>query len=432
MSIARGRGRFKEQGKGGLELLSLSLTAILIVKPFWKLMAMCGTRKYLTGTIQRLFPGAYGDVLMYFDMDSDNDNNIDFNTHVRDDTRSRNCGTNAEPEPKSFVAITIDDGLSRGGPGTSMTKDVLDVLKRYNATATFFVCTDYVKIGSESKNGSGSDGNGDGDGDCDCDGDGDVGNNDQRDEIISLLSQGHELGNHMQADLHFHYHKLQPKDFEIKLKEAEDLLEEMRNLPSTKAAPTPKPTPRWYRPPQGIMTTKMKETVDKMGLSSVFGDCYCDDWKFAQDVDKFVTANNHNICNNSSSISNNIVDGNSINVRNENKQFKKQGDDDHDNEEEDVKNDICRTIMRGIGKLMLSQAQPGSIAIFHMPERGFREGTIYALEEFLRVAKEERGWRCCSLTNALRLHEERLLLENGDKKNSPVINNDNDKVTDKK
>merc|ERR1712232_1058523 len=100
------------------------------------------------------------------------------------------------------------------------------------------------------------------------------------------------------------------------------------------------------------MGTSMKESVGKMRLSHVLGDCYCDDWKFAQDSDTFMEVDGD-------------VGGSYISN----------------------KGDIGRATMRSLGKLMLTQAQPGSIAIFHMPERGFREGTIHTLEEFLRGAQ---------------------------------------------
>ena len=42
------------------------------------------------------------------------------------------------------VALTIDDGLSRGGAATSLTSEVLALLKSHGAHATFFVCSDYL------------------------------------------------------------------------------------------------------------------------------------------------------------------------------------------------------------------------------------------------------------------------------------------------
>merc|ERR1711976_480602 len=128
----------------------------------------------------------------------------------------------------------------------------------------------------------------------------------------------------------------------------------------------------WFIAPQFIMTAQMKESVDKLGLTSVLGDVYCDDWKFAEDVDKFLKEQHERSTSSTSTSTSQVA---------------LTGDA------------TCRTVMEDIGKLLLSQAQPGSIAILHMPEKGFREGLIYTLEEFLRGA-QERGWECCSLTDA--------------------------------
>jgi hypothetical protein len=47
---------------------------------------------------------------------------------------------------------------------------------------------------------------------------------------------------------------------------------------------------------------------------------------------------------------------------------------------------------------MLKQLQPGgSIAIFHMPQRGFREASLEALRAFLEGSKR-RNMRCIKLT----------------------------------
>merc|ERR1712232_623335 len=157
-----------------------------------------------------------------------------------------------------------------------------------------------------------------------------------RDDVTYLLQQGHELGNHMQADLPFHYYKLSKRDFQTQLKEAEEELEKLRKISYGYGGGHKHETQtRWFRAPQGIITNKMKRCLEEEGLQNVLCDCYCDDWKFAEDMD---------------------------------------GSND----------EKCREVMKGIGEVMLTQAQPGSIACFHMPEKGLREGTIYALDHFLQ------------------------------------------------
>ena len=219
-----------------------------------------------------------------------------------------------------LVALTIDDGLSRGGPPTSMTRAVLQLLKKYEATATFFVCTDYLEG--------------------------------QREDVSLLLQDGHELGNHMQADLPFHYHRLEKEEFQRLLVAANVALEELEQTVHKDGQET-NLRQRWFRAPQGLLTTEMKQALDNQMMKHALGDCYCDDWKFAQDMD---------------SISN---------------------------------QDKCRAVMKEVAQIMLSQADKGSIAIFHMPERGFRQGLLYALEYFLQGI-QERDWKCCTLSA---LHE---------------------------
>jgi peptidoglycan-N-acetylglucosamine deacetylase len=262
-----------------------SLANRMIVKPFWKVAAWWGMRR-LTGTLQSTFE-AYRETLTHFDTFS------------------------------PLVALTIDDGLCRGGPTTSLTRHVLEVLKQYEATATFFVCTDYLQ--------------------------------DQRDDVEMLLQNGHELGNHMQADLPFHYHRLDRQEFQRQLCAANLVLHELEQT-HQREGQEPKKRQRWFRAPQGILTTEMKQALSNQNMKHVLGDCYCDDWKFAQDMD---------------------------------------GTSDQNK---------CRAVMKDVAELMLSQADKGSIAIFHMPEIGFREGTLYALEYFLQ-GMQERGWKCRSLSD---------------------------------
>ncbi|CAB9523885.1 Polysaccharide deacetylase [Seminavis robusta] len=277
-----------------------SLTNQMIVKPFWKAATWFGIRK-LTGTLQG-FVGPYSDTLTHFDTTA------------------------------PIVALTIDDGLSRGGPDVSMVQDVLQVLKKYDATATFFVCTEYVE--------------------------------DQQDDVMALLEAGHELGNHMQEDLSMHYFRLPKEEFQKQLRDVNQVLDELEQRQQQKSTENSVGTRnlRWFRAPQGILTSSMKQAMDDapIPMQHVLGDCYSDDWKFAQDMDSTTP--------------------------------------------EDFDAENCRAVMDEIGQVMLKQAQEGSIAIFHMPQRGFRQGTLYALEYFLQGI-QDRGWKCCSLTNMQQMIE---------------------------
>lgn len=83
---------------------------------------------------------------------------------------------------------------------------------------------------------------------------------------------------------------------------------------------------------RGLLTETMQQVLIEEGnMRHVLGDCYCDDWRFAADVDG-----------------------------------------------ETVSAEQRKQHMKHVADLMLSQVQPGSIAILHMPERGFREGTLDA------------------------------------------------------
>ncbi|CAE8627548.1 unnamed protein product, partial [Polarella glacialis] len=49
------------------------------------------------------------------------------------------------PAVRGVVALTIDDGLCRQGPGKAVVAEVLDALRQHQAKATFFVCSEYLK-----------------------------------------------------------------------------------------------------------------------------------------------------------------------------------------------------------------------------------------------------------------------------------------------
>ena len=234
----------------------------LLIKIFWNLVSSLGVRR-IAGVLKRVVP-AYRDTIFFF------------------------------PECTGFVALTIDDGLSRGGPSTSLASQLCALLRSYNAHATFFVCTEYTTT----------------------------------DDARRILADGHELGNHLAEDVSGYYAKLNRNDFEAELQRANKALDEMDGGVRT----------RWFRAPQGVMTRHMKEVVEENGMRHVLGDAYCDDWAFA----------------------------------------------DSDN--------------RHVAPLMLSQLHSGgSIAVFHMPERGFREKSLDAIEQFLEGATA-KGLQCITLS----------------------------------
>ena len=134
-----------------------------------------------------------------------------------------------------LVALSIDDGLSRGGKETSLTKEVQELLKRFDATCTFFCCSSYLEG--------------------------------LHDEAGSLVAAGHEFGNHMCED-RSGYSKLPADEFDAELRAATTVIEQLPGAPRV----------RWFRAPQGIYTDRMRKVVQDHNLRHAIGDAYCDDW----------------------------------------------------------------------------------------------------------------------------------------------------------
>jgi peptidoglycan/xylan/chitin deacetylase (PgdA/CDA1 family) len=233
---------------------------------------------------------------------------------------------------------------------SSMVQEVCTILKEYgnNAKATFFVCTDYTKV----------------------------------EEAQIVLQNGHELGNHLQKDVSGYYCNLSKQDFRTVLLEANQFLEQdvlfsSGSITSTTVATDENDTEeeentiispqlvdkhphqssstkiKWFRAPQGRMSVAMQEVLAEEGMVNVMGDCYCDDWSFTEAYDKAPAGT--------------IID-----------------------------DDI--TI---VADLMLQQVQPGSIAILHMPERGFRESMTIILKAFLKGC-QEKNLRCVTVSELVR------------------------------
>ena len=188
---------------------------------WWSLASWIGVRR-LGDFLQHSYLSAYGDTLFYFGRHGNGDGNAS--------------------SVDGLVALTIDDGLCRPEIGDSMVPEIRLLLQRHGARATFFVCTDYTKP----------------------------------DEARSLLRDGHELGNHLQRDACGHYHKLAKEDFRAEVRAANAFLARACDGRGTQT---------WFRAPQGRMTREMAEVVKEEGMTHVLGDCYCDDWCFAEAQD---------------------------------------------------------------------------------------------------------------------------------------------------
>jgi len=120
------------------------------------------------------------------------------------------------------VALTIDDG-----PDSATTPEILRVLERNGAHATFFMITSRVP-GNE-------------------------------DLLRRIVAEGHELGNHLVRDEPSL--KLTPAEFERQLVESHDVL--------SRFAPM-----RWFRPGSGKYDARMLATLEAHGYRCALGSVY--------------------------------------------------------------------------------------------------------------------------------------------------------------
>lgn len=128
--------------------------------------------------------------------------------------------------PEKVVALTIDDGPS---PATA---DILDVINRHGAKATFF---------NISGNLAG-----------------------QEDVVRQAVASGHELGNHLTADEPSI--RMSSKAFEADLQTAEAAL-----LPFLAADSLQLASLKWLRPGMGFYDAEMVATAERHGYQLVLG-----------------------------------------------------------------------------------------------------------------------------------------------------------------
>jgi peptidoglycan/xylan/chitin deacetylase (PgdA/CDA1 family) len=135
------------------------------------------------------------------------------------------------------VALTFDDG-----PSPIYTPRILNVLKKNNVKATFFVLGKCVKLFP--------------------------------DVLRRIYADGHLIGNHT-----YHHKRLttiSPKEIEKEVRDTEKLIKEVicENNPNCDFEP-----PKFMRPPYGAKNAKVKEVVKSMGYKLVLwntgsDDCY--------------------------------------------------------------------------------------------------------------------------------------------------------------
>lgn len=126
------------------------------------------------------------------------------------------------PSSQRVVALTLDDAPS------SETGKILDLLKAYNAKATFFV------IGGQVKG--------------------------REDLLKRMHAEGHEIGNHAWADEPSL--RLPLSELERQVKEVESLIPKNSN------------GAKYFRPGSGFFNAKLVETVTALGYRVVLGGIY--------------------------------------------------------------------------------------------------------------------------------------------------------------
>ena len=132
------------------------------------------------------------------------------------------------PTSSKIIALTIDDGPSE------YTKEIMQILKANDATATFFI------IGSQ------------------------VAGHDAT--LQELIRNGNELGNHAMHD--------EPSRFlnDTTLVEQIQLLEEMLN--EAYAAVNAVPPPKYFRPGSGFFSGRMRRMLGRLSYRLVLGSIY--------------------------------------------------------------------------------------------------------------------------------------------------------------
>ena len=123
---------------------------------------------------------------------------------------------------KKVVALTIDDG-----PDANDSPQILEILEEYDARATFFLITDHIS-GNETL-------------------------------VERMVSEGHELGNHMTADEPSI--KMSDQEFEKELLKADKVLSQFTDV-------------AWVRPGSGWYNERMLATMKKHGYHCSLGSVY--------------------------------------------------------------------------------------------------------------------------------------------------------------
>lgn len=126
------------------------------------------------------------------------------------------------------IALTFDDG-----PHPKYTRKILDILKKYDIKATFFV------IGQNIEYYPGI--------------------------LEEIIDEGHEIGNHTYN--HKHTKQLNESDFDREVKSCDKIVEEVCNYKI-----------KLFRPPEGFVDSKVKQVADELEYSIILWNIDTRDW----------------------------------------------------------------------------------------------------------------------------------------------------------
>ena len=132
---------------------------------------------------------------------------------------------------QKVIYLTFDAGYENG-----CTEKILDILKKHNVPAAFFLVGNYMERNA--------------------------------DLVRRMVDEGHIVGNHTMH--HYDMSKIsQQADFEKELKDLEALFTEV----------TGQELEKYYRPPQGTYSQKNLQMAKEMGYKTVFWSLAYVDWK---------------------------------------------------------------------------------------------------------------------------------------------------------
>ena len=132
---------------------------------------------------------------------------------------------------EKVIYLTFDAGYENGS-----TEKILDVLKKHNAPAAFFLVGNYIEKNA--------------------------------DLVRRMVDEGHIVGNHTMH--HFDMSKLSDKEaFTKELQDLETLFKETTGMDM----------PKYYRPPQGIYSQENLQMAKELGYKTVFWSLAYVDWR---------------------------------------------------------------------------------------------------------------------------------------------------------